>query len=929
MHIPRATYRLQFSKSFTLDNAVEVIPYLAHLGVSDLYASPVFNARPGSTHGYDVVDHNAMNPELGGTEAFDLLVRVLNEYSMSLLQDVVPNHMAFDKHNALLMDVLEKRDRSPYGDFFDIDWRHPYEALTGRVLAPFLGQFYATALEEGTIELVYDSQGLGIRYYEHRFPLSLNSYMRVFGRDGERLEDALGANSAEIVRYLGALYYLGDLANSSNPILDIDESTRAKRVLRDIYESNEVIRGHMDGCVTALNGSKGDPSSYDELDALLSEQYMRLSLWKVATEEVNYRRFFTINDLICLRVELPKVFDHIHSLAFKLTDKKSIAGLRIDHIDGLYDPETYLHRLRERCPKSYLTVEKILGLDEDLPPWPVQGTTGYDFLGQVTALFCDNRGRQPLTRLYGKITGENRTWGAVLAEKKRLIVGKHMAGNIDNLAHMLVHLAGEERYGRDITLYALRRALVQLVVYFPHYRSYVGTRGISDADKENLAVAFRRAREEFPDLAYEYEFIENSFGRAASEDPKAHSARECLMHFQQLTGPLMAKGGEDTAYYTYNRLISLNEVGGDPGRFGITPDQFHSFNQRHAKHWPHTQNTTATHDTKRGEDARLRVNVLSEMPAAWARLVKSWARLNRHHKTSQKGFLIPDANDEYHLYQVLVGVFPEDAEDPERWKEFVERIRAYMMKAVREAKVHTAWIKPDTEYEEACSSFVTGILDKSLSAEFLDELTTFSRTTAYYGRLHSLSQLLLKMTVPGVPDFYQGTESWDLSLVDPDNRRPVNFAARRRMLESLDKMVMSERVAACTELLRCAQDGRVKMFLTSVGLRSRQAAPDVFNEGEYLPLSSSGKFARNVVAFARRSPRGWAIVVTPRLLVSMVEPDRPPLGKEIWQGTTISIPAGAPSTWTDAVTGLKRALNGRTEVGELLDTFPAALLLSD
>jgi (1->4)-alpha-D-glucan 1-alpha-D-glucosylmutase len=917
---------VQFSEAFGLDSAAGIVPYLGRLGISDLYASPVFRARAGSTHGYDVVDHNRVNPELGGRAALARLVQGLKNNGMHLLQDIVPNHMAFDRHNALLMDVLEKRERSPYGDFFDIDWRHPYESLTGRVLAPFLGQFYAKALEEGRIELVYDEQGLGIRYYEHRFPLSLGSYMPVFGRDGERIERELGANSAEIVRYLGALYYLGDLAESQTKLLDPEETTRAKRVLRDIYESNEIIRRHMDRSVAAINGTAGDPASFDELDALLSKQHMRLSLWKVATEEVNYRRFFTINDLICLRVELPPVFDHIHALAFELIDEKMIAGLRVDHIDGLYDPGRYLRQLRQRCPKTYVTVEKVLGMDEELPSWPVEGTTGYDFLGQVTALFCDNRGRQPLTRLYGKLTGESRSWGAVLAEKKRLIVGKHMAGNIDNLAHMLVHLAGKERYGRDITLYALRRALVQLVVYFPHYRGYVGARGITKQDEDQLSVAFRRAREEFPDLGYEYDFIEHCFARDDGDGSREGGARECLMHFQQLTGPLMAKGGEDTAYYTYNRLIALNEVGCDPGRFGITPEQFHAFCQRRAARWPHTQNATATHDTKRGEDTRLRIHVISEMPAAWAELVKVWGRINRQHKTSRKGVAMPDVNDEYHLYQVLVGVLPDD---PGSWETFVERVQAYTMKAVREAKVHTAWIKPDTEYEQACSRFVSGILDRSSSAEFLESLATFTRTVAHYGRLHSLSQLVVKMTAPGVPDFYQGTELWDLSLVDPDNRRPVDFAARWRMLEGIEGGIASDRPAACEEMLRCVADGRVKMFLTAVGLGVRREVPELFDEGEYVPLPSSGKYARNVVAFARRHDRRWALVVVPRLLVSVVDPGRLPLGEEVWRGTACSLPNGAPGEWTDAITGVRRTLSGRIDVGELFDRFPAALLLGE
>jgi len=930
MRIPRATYRLQFTPSFGFLAARAVLPYLAELGISDLYASPVFKARSGSAHGYDIVEPNALNPELGTAGDFEGLNREVRSRGMGWVQDVVPNHMAFDHENQLLMDVLESGSRSKFFDFFDIDWVHPYAGITGRVLAPLLGKFYGQALEDGEIELRYDARGFTIRYHRQAFPLRIESYLHLLTRHLSGLRSKLGGDHPDLVKLLGILYVLRTLTSAEEMGERYDQIKFIKKTLWELYTTDRDIRAFIDENVRVFNGEKDDPESFKLLDDLLAEQLFRLSFWKVATEEINYRRFFNINDLISLRIEDEQVFNHHHALILRLVADGGITGLRVDHVDGLYDPTRYLQRLREKCKDLYLVVEKILDLDEELPPyWPVQGTTGYDFVNYVNGIFCRRENERLFSKLYATFTGQKREYEEVATEKKLLIMGKYMAGDIDNVAHLLKAASSRDRFGSDITLYGLKRALVEVIAHYPVYRTYISKDGAHETDNVYVRAAVQKAIECTPGLLNELSFIERflllEHRRYLSEEERERSI-DFVMRFQQFTGPLMAKGFEDTALYVYNRLLSLNEVGGNPGRFGIALAAFHQFNERRARLSPHTLNATSTHDTKWGEDVRVRLNVLSEMPKEWASRVLLWRKINSKKKKVAGGKEVPDRNDEYFLYQTLVGAFPfADGEFPL----FVERMKGYIIKAVREAKVHTAWLKPDQDYEDAYISFLDDILKRSPENEFLNEFLPFQRTVAYYGALNSLSQVLLKITSPGVPDFYQGTELWDLNLVDPDNRRPVDFEKRKALLTEVKANAASDRRALIRELLQTREDGRIKLFLIAASLRARNEHLEVFQAGRYVPLAVSGQYGDHVVAYGRNAGDTWALTIVPRFLASLVRAGEYPLGPDTWQDTRISLPEGLPRTcWRNTLTG--EVVHGRENlaIGEILQSLPVALLVN-
>ncbi len=703
-----------------------------------------------------------------------------------------------------------------------------------------------------------------------------------------------------------------------------------KTTLWELYTQNEKIKGFIDGNVKAFNGRKGDPESFNLLNDLLSEQLFRLSFWKVATEEINYRRFFNINDLISLRIEDTRVFDHTHALALRLVHEGSITGLRIDHIDGLYDPTKYLKNLREKVADLYIIVEKILDMEEELPTfWPVQGTTGYDFMNAVNGILCKRENEKRFSRLYAKLTRLTSKYEDLVCEKKRLIMEKHMAGDIDNLAHLLKATASADRHGRDITIYGLRRALVEVMAQFPVYRTYVNHDGATPADRHHITTAVDMAIQTNPGLSKELRFIERflllELGKYLPEDDKNRWVY-FVGRFQQFTGPLMAKGFEDTTLYAYNRLLSLNEVGGNPSKFGISVGDFHRFNESRAHHWVYSINATATHDTKRGEDTRARINVLSEIPEEWEAKVRLWNRLNREKKRKVAGKTVPDSNDEYFLYQTLIGAFPFDERD---YLPFVERIKTYIVKAVREAKVHTAWLKPDTEYEEIFVSFVESILSPTNENPFLREFIPFQKRISHYGIFNSLGQSLIKMTAPGVPDFYQGTELWDLSLVDPDNRRPVDFEKRKTILREIRAKSESDVLSLISELLDTKEDGRIKLFLIHRALMGRNENQEIFQSGKYIPLEVGGEFRDHIVAFARKQGKNWAVTVVPRFLTKLVKEGEYPLGQEIWLDTHIPPSGDMPHLWKNLLTN--QIVGGRHGliVGKVLGHFPVALMISE
>ena len=934
MHIPTATYRVQLHKGFGFEQLERLLPYLRELGISDLYVSPIFKARAGSLHGYDVVDPTQLNPELGAVETFEAIARDLRRHDLGWLQDIVPNHMAYDSENRMLMDVLENGPASRFANFFDINWDHPYESMRGKVLAPCLGQFYSECLENGEIVFRYDAQGLSVQYYQQRFPLRIESYNKVFAGRLSQLRKRLGSRHPDFVKLLGVLYTLKNLASAEEAQERADQILFVKSMLWELYTTSEDVKAFIDESVADFNGRNGIPESFNALDQLLAEQYYRLSYWKVATEEINYRRFFNVNDLISLCIDEPRVFETTHALVFQLIEEGKITGLRIDHIDGLYDPAAYLKRIREKAGDLYVVVEKILGLEESLPEhWSACGTTGYDFVNHVNGLFCQMKHEKRFSEIYTRFTGFRGSYRDLVTDKKRLLIGKHMAGDVDNLAHLLKSLSSRDRFGSDITLYGLRRALVEVLTFFPVYRSYINPEHFSDADHQRMRGVMERAKEMNPALLHELAFIEKFLllenGEHLTEEEKSQWVH-FIMRLQQLTGPLMAKGFEDTTLYVYNRLLSLNEVGGNPAQFGISLPDFHEFNQQRARHWPHTLNATSTHDTKRGEDARARLNVLSEIPDEWEKSITRWSRTNRQHKLTFKGQQIPDANDEYFLYQSLVGALPFD---PER-DGFVERVKRYMIKAVREAKVHTEWIKPDVGYEEAFVSFIDNILRPSEANQFLADFLPFARKISFFGALNSLAQTLLKIVSPGVPDFYQGTELWDLSFVDPDNRRPVAFEHRIKMLDELRQKEKKDLPGLLHELLSDWTSGAAKLFVTYKGLDFRRSQSALFQQGAYTPVRGSGMRKEHICAFARHGGNRWALTLVPRYLTRLIETGAIPLGESVWGETNLVLPEQAPDHWQQIFTGEScSAMVSRGKrllpVRLALHRFPVALLVSD
>ncbi|MFW6115070.1 MAG: malto-oligosyltrehalose synthase [Thermodesulfobacteriota bacterium] len=927
--IPIATYRIQFNPSFTFTEAAAIVPYLDDLGVSDLYASPIFKSRQGSVHGYDVVDMNQINPDIGGMEGFVALTQLLRDKKMGWLQDVIPNHMAYDYENGMLMDVLENGGRSPYYRFFDIEWEHPYESIRGRLLAPFLGKFFGEALEQGEINLQYDRPGFKITYFGLTFPLKTESCAGVLAHCLEYLKERLGEYNPNCTAVLAIIKELHELSSQAEA-QTYDQVRRVKKRLWDLYSNSLKIKECIDTAVEDFNGKAGSPESFNDLEILLSEQFYRLAFWKVANEEINYRRFFNINELISLRMEDEDVFVRTHSLIFRLLEERRITGLRIDHIDGLYDPLAYLTRTRERGGDAFLIVEKILDGNELLPSlWPVQGTTGYDFLNHVNGIFCQRRHNRSFNRIYSRFTGLKGSFGDLVAEKKRLVMGKHMAADIDNLALFMKGIAGRYRHGWDITLYGLRRALVEVMAQFPVYRTYVSHGARTEQGEQYIRTAVAKAEQSNPGLANELAFIEKflllRFDDYLSEENK-NAWIDFVMRFQQFTGPLMAKGFEDTVLYVYNRLLSLNEVGGSPNKFGVSPHEFHTFLKRRFSLWPNTMNASATHDSKRGEDVRARINVLSELPQEWGRQVQAWAKLNRKKKKRIKGQPVPEKNDEYFLYQTLIGALPFSQHE---YPSFMDRLKDYLIKSVREAKVHTAWLKPDTSYEDAFISFVEDILTQSEDNQFLHQMLTFQKKVAYYGMFNSISQTLIKIASPGVPDFYQGTELWDFSMVDPDNRRPVDFGKRAGFLRDIRKEESRGILRLIDELLLHKEDARIKLFVIYRGLQARAKHRLLFQQGRYIPLKTAGRFKNHIIAFARNLHKSWAVAVVPRFLTSLIEAGELPLGMEVWKDTAVVLPKRIPVSWKNALSDQPVEGARNLDVGEMLTYLPVSLLISE
>ncbi|MCT7952002.1 malto-oligosyltrehalose synthase [Ancylothrix sp. C2] len=925
MRIPTSTYRIQFHKGFNFNEAKKIISYLEELGITDLYASPIFKATAGSTHGYDVVDPNQINPELGTQEDFEELVSQLQSKNMGWLQDIVPNHMAYNPDNLLLMDILEHGSDSDYFDYFDITWNAPYGEIKEGLLAPLLGNFYSAALENGELQLQYDETGLSVNYFGQRFPIRSESYTKLLTQNLGKLGKSIGRKHPDFVKLLGILYMIKNIPTESKGRERYDQVTFVKSLLWDLYQNQPEIQNFIDENIKLFNGEPGNPESFNLLDDLLSDQFYRLSFWKVGAEEINYRRFFTVNELISVRVENPKVFYRSHALISQLVAHGKFTGLRIDHIDGLYNPLQYLQRLREKNGDVYTTVEKILEPNENLPSeWPVQGTSGYDYLNIVNGIFCQQQNEEKLSEIYSRFTRQYTPYEQLYLDKKGLILDKNLAGDADNLAKILKGIAEQSRYGRDFTVYGLKRALVEVLKIFPVYRTYIDENGIKDEDRSYIIETIEKAKELIPQLINELNFIEKLLLLEYEENLTQEQKDQRLyfaMRIQQLTGPLMAKGIEDTLLYVYNRLLSLNEVGGAPNHFGLSLEEYHNFNIDRCKNWPHAQNATATHDTKRGEDVRARINILSEIPEEWEEQIKTWSQINRQNKTKLKRRIVPETNDEYFFYQTLVGTFPFDGKVDE---DYIERMKNYVIKAVKEAKVHTAWLRPDSEYEDGYMKFVDTALT---SEEFIQQFLPFQKKIAEYGIYNSLAQTLLKATSPGVPDFYQGTELWDLSHVDPDNRRPVNFQQRIEYLAEIKQKTQSNNLQLLEELLAEKGNAKIKMYLVHKLLETRKQNPELFLNGDYKPLEITGTHKDHIIAYARLHENKTAIIIAPRFLTSLIQPTENPLG-DIWKDTQIQLPDGMPASFQNTLTGQQIQANGNLLISQTLQHFPVALLLN-
>lgn len=953
MRIPRATYRLQLHADFDLEAARDLVSYLDALGVSDVYASPLLAARRGSRHGYDVTDLGRVNPALGGEAALAALSPALHERSMGLLLDIVPNHMAADSENPWWWSVLSYGPASRYAAYFDIRWHAPHgpDPADHRLLLPVLGEPFGRVLERGELTLAWEEAGLVVAYFDRRFPVAPGTYGLVLGFGLEALPAREDAAALEALR---------DLVEQARrcPRVPLDapvgEETRRsvvasgeylRRSLASFRAAHPVTAARVGANIKRFCGDAADPASLGRLEALLAKQMYRLADWRLASSLGNYRRFFDVNELAGLRVEHPAVFEAAHAKILDLAAAGHVTGLRVDHVDGLYDPHAYLEllarRLKERTGDSfYVLAEKILGPGERLPDdWPVAGTTGYDFLHSANAVFVDPRGVAYLDRSYADFTRSTAQFTEIVRQGKDLVIHELFEGELAKLARALGVLASADRHACDIPLRELREALAQATACMPVYRSYTRGEQVNQIDRGYIEQALSEARRRTADvLAGEAAF---GFVRRVlllERLPQRAEQRAAWIAFvrdwQQFTGPAMAKGLEDTAFFRHTRLISLNAVGGTAEQIEHPPGvaAFHAENGVRLARRPASLTTTSTHDTKRAADVGCRINVVSEIPFGWARAFRRWRRLNHGHKVQVGDRTAPDAHEEILLYQTLIGAWPWQGAER---ADFAGRLRDYMRKALREAKVNSSWLRPDDAYEAAVLAFVDAILDVGRSAAFVADVEAFESRIAFFGAWNSLSQTVLKAAAPGVPDFYQGEELWDFSLTDPDNRRPVDFALRRRLLDELGQ-ARPLAPEALQALLDDWRSGRIKLYVTRLALEARRARPDLFGAGDYVPLAAAGGRAKNVVAFARRHGRRWAVACVPRLTTQLTRAGRFPLGKPAWGGTMLQLPPDAPNRWTNLFTGenIEAAAvmvrGGRLfPLRTLLGAFPVALLAGE
>lgn len=982
---PNSTYRLQLNRIFTFKQALVVTEYLKRLGISDCYSSPILRARSGSTHCYDVTDHREINPEIGTLEDFQAWASQIRSKRMGLLVDIVPNHMALSNENHLLMEVLEFGQFSKYSTFFDIDWNREAKDLSHRIKLPILPSEFRNILKDHEISVFFSEKGFALRLYGNTLPLTPRSYVNFLKPARELLVAKYHANAYILEQFENLIEHFEKLPNSSSRLST--EVVRNKDQIRSLSIKQEInlqrfcgkyglVRDALKHVLEEFNNTESKKHSR-QLRSLLAEQFYKLGYWKTAISRINYRRFSTVNDLIAIRVEERSVYDEAHRLILELVSKGRITGLRVDHIDGLLEPAEYLHRLQESCQKSlayskmshslsdhpkksgrstnsfYITVEKILEQSERLPrSWDIEGTTGYEFLRDVNGIFVDSRNAQKFDDIYSKFISKNFSFEQIVRLSRKRIIASSMQSDLESLTRLLFVICRDLGHGRcEFQPERLSKAMEEIASSFEVYRTYATSKSIRvrGQDRRYVENALSAAIEMQPSTMERldvriYDLIRRilllDFPSELSKLER-NNWRLFALRFQQFTAPIAAKGVEDTAFYIYNRLVSLNEVGGDPQNFGVSIEEFHQRNkQRHQTH-PHSMLCTSTHDTKRSEDVRARINVLSEIPDRWQSALLRWRDLNSSKKLVVKGRRAPSANDEYLLYQTLLGVWPSGSALRFPRRELLEQITTYMIKAVREAKVETSWVDQDLHYENSLRMFIESILEKSGSGnEFVSDFLKLQKDVCYHGMLNSLSQLLIKLTCPGVPDTYQGDEIWNLSLVDPDNRRPVDFETRKTMLSLIEKRIRTsgnDLSTLATDLLANMEDGLIKMYVMRQVLAFRNKHERMFGNGRYVPIRVVGAKQRNLCCFMRKTDDDddACLVLAPRFFVSLLAGRRYERAIGCWKDTNLVLPQAMKGTkFHNIFTGrIVTATNNNGYAGiavaEVLDQFPLGLLYAN
>lgn len=900
--IPITTYRLQFNSQFTFQHAKEIVDYLCDLGITHFYCSPLLKAKQGSLHGYDITDHSTFNPEVGTKEQFEMLVNTLRDHQMGLICDIVPNHMSvMDSSNKWWVNVLENGPASPYADYFDIDWHPPQKKLQNKLLLPLLEQQYGTALEKQTLKVIYQNGAFFLELPHHNLPTDPKSWNLILEPLIKRMKPL---EFQELKSIATSIHHLPD-TTETNPER-VEERHREKEIIKrrldTLMKENELLQRELLQELEGFNGNSFDPSSFSRLENFLNAQSYLLSFWRVASDEINFRRFFDICEYAGIKTEKREVFEAIHALLFECIENGWIDGIRIDHIDGLWDPEQYLKDLTEKCKLKgkrttplYCILEKILIGNEKLEPeWPIDGTVGYDILNLLNGVFVSQVNIKAIHEIYRNFTNITANPSELAYRCKKLIMIVSLSSELHMLARSLVHIAEQHRNSRDFTAESLRGALRDIIACFPVYRTYIraSQEKIHEEDRHHMMTAISKAKRLNPAINESiFDFLKSLLLLEYPDDLNTEQKEEWqnfIMRFQQLTGPVMAKGIEDTAFYRFYPLASLNEVGNDLYSLGNSVELFHTKIQDRFKTHPHSMSTISTHDTKRSDDVRARINVLSEIPEEWEQALGRWSKFNRIYKEeTMKESEIPDSNEEYLIYQTLIGTWPFSPMDKKTHLEYVERIQMYMEKAIKEAKIHSSWVNPSKFYDQQIQQFIEKILDQN-SNPFLNDFKAFIPKISMAGIFNSLSQTLLHLSLPGVPDIYQGSEIWNFTLVDPDNRRPVDFQKRKTILDELNEQ-KNNPSDLLLKLMQNPEDGRIKLYLIRTLLKLRQRLPNLFLDGSYIPLQVIGEKENHLIAFARFADQKAVIVIAPRLFIPLMQ-NNTHIQPEIWKDTAIILP---------------------------------------